>query len=241
MKLVYFDEGTITDYLTILNNGTLLEIHDEKNESKKSASVAGNIGIAPRLSKLFSGFIGVGVDMNAQLGKSADKLIQKSITNALLSDFLSESRKQSNGLCKLENHKVFPEKNSIAYYQTISPYLVMTEGDVEISDGIRISISKMYEALKFSKGYYEMLAFDDEALKVFRFNNNAFSNNYNVADLEQMNLSFWGFKVGTMDRSDLDFQQYMARKVNDEVLTSFHDDRSKEILDVYDIVLAGVV
>ncbi len=44
-----------------------------------------------------------------------------------------------------------------------------------------------------------------------------------------------------MDRSDLDFQQYMARKVNDEVLTSFHDDRSKEILDVYDIVLAGVV
>ncbi len=110
MKLVYFDEGTITDYLTILNNGTLLEIHDEKNESKKSASVAGNIGIAPRLSKLFSGFIGVGVDMNAQLGKSADKLIQKSITNALLSDFLSESRKQPNGLCKLENHKVFPGK-----------------------------------------------------------------------------------------------------------------------------------
>nr|WP_275887725.1 DUF6414 family protein [Enterococcus faecalis] len=92
-----------------------------------------------------------------------------------------------------------------------------------------------------NQGYYEMLAFDDEALKVFRFNNNAFSNNYNVADLEQMNLSFWGFKVGTMDRSDLDFQQYMARKVNDEVLTSFHDDRSKEILDVYDIVLAGVV
>lgn len=240
MKLVYFDEGTITDYLTILNNGTLLEIHDEKNESKKSAGVAGSIGIAPRLSKLFSGFIGVGVDMNAKLGKSADKLIQKSITNALLSDFLSESKKQPDGLCKLKNHKVFPEKNSIAYYQTISPYLVMTEGDVEISDGIRLSISKMYEALKFSKGYYELLALDEESLKVFRFNNNAFSNNYNVADLEQMNLSFWGFKVGTMDRYDLDFQQYMARKVNDEVLTSFQDNRSKEILDVYDIVLAGV-
>lgn len=240
MKLVYFDESTVTDYLTILNNGTLLQISNDQIKTQKSANMEANLGIAPRLSKLFSSFLNVGLDVDGKIGKSADKLIQKSITNALLSDFLTEAGNQQGGLRKLENYTVFPEKNSIAYYQTISPYLSMTEGDFDIGDGIRLSISKMYESLKFSKGYYEMLASDKKTFKVFRFNNEAFSNNYNVADLEQMRLSFWGFRVGEMNRRDLDFQQYMDRKVSGEVLTTFADNQNKDLLEVYDIVLAGV-
>lgn len=248
MKIVYFDEGTVNDYLTILNKGVLVEIDERSKATNKSVKTEGQFGVSPTLSKVLSMFFTVEGNASASYGKSTENIMKRSISNALLSDFLESAKSEKNGLVELNDFRVSPMMNSIAYYQTISPYLSMTEGNIDIGDGLSMSINKMYEALKFSKGYYEMIAEKDSKQCIFRFNNSAFSNNYSISDLEQMKLLFYGFKVGTMDKDDLDFEKYMDKKTkeNKEMLTVItndeieKDDEEKNYLDVYDIVFAGV-
>lgn len=248
MKIVYFDEGTVNDYLTILNKGVLVEIDEKNNTTSKSGKTEGQFGVSPTLSKVLSMFFTIEGKTNASYGKSAENIMKRSISNALLSDFLESAKFEKNGLVKLNGFRISPMMNSIAYYQTISPYLSMTEGNVDIGDGLSISINKMYEALKFSKSYYEMVAEKNSNQFIFRFNNSAFSNNYSISDLEQMELLFYGFKVGTMDKEDLDFEKYMDKKTKKtkEILTVItndeieKNDKEKNYLDVYDIVFAGV-
>ncbi|EME7187771.1 hypothetical protein OSF85_002558 [Enterococcus faecium] len=250
MKIVYFDEGTVNDYLTILNKGILVKTDEKSKSSNGSGKVEGKFGVSPTLSKVFGMFFTMEGNAAASYGKSTEKIMKRSISNALLSDFLEYAKSgnsEKNGLVELEKFRVSPMMNSIAYYQTISPYLSMTEGNIDIGDGLSMSINKMYEALKFSKGYYEMIAEKDDKQCIFRFNNSAFSNNYSISDLEQMELLFYGFKVGSMDKNDLDFQKYMAKKTeeNKEVLTVIGDneidEKNSNYLDVFDIVFAGVI
>lgn len=246
MKVVYFDEGTATDFLTIKNQSILIEVNKKDSKSNIDASAKGSLGISPAFSKIVNVMFSAQGSGEISSGKSKEKLVQKSITNALLSDFINFIKSDANvndEIIELSEFSVVPEVNSIAYFQTISPYMMMTEGKVDIDDGISVSINKMHSAFEFGKGYYEMIAVkENEEDKIFRFNNKAFVNNYSISDLEQMDLIFYGYHVGRIDRDDLDFVKYMEKKNINKVYSSFDEiiNQDKKRLDVYDIVLAGV-
>ena len=93
-----------------------------------------------------------------------------------------------------------------------------------------------------------LLKTEENSQSVLRFNLKAFKNNYNLVDLSKMNLTFYGIKVGTCGEDNLSIDkefvfQPTAEKVTAEDIiegkTSADKDEKK--LDVYDVVLAGVV
>ncbi|HCD7270459.1 TPA: hypothetical protein NDZ16_002844, partial [Staphylococcus aureus] len=83
---------------------------------------------------------------------------------------------------------------------------------------------------------------------IVRFNNKAFVNNYNLTDLSQMQLTLYGVKVGIIDINQLNFQNAInsigfqnkvVTSISEETVNrSFNNEQS--ILEMYDIILAGV-
>ncbi|HBP2866434.1 TPA: hypothetical protein L5Y54_002558, partial [Staphylococcus aureus] len=75
-----------------------------------------------------------------------------------------------------------------------------------------------------------------------------FVNNYNLTDLSQMQLTLYGVKVGIIDINQLNFQNAInsigfqnkvVTSISEETVNrSFNNEQS--ILEMYDIILAGV-
>ena len=109
-----------------------------------------------------------------------------------------------------------------------------------------MDISKMDEAFKNAKGYYEIIAeketegFNDK--RILRFNINAFRNSYNISDLLKMDLEFYAIRVGRVSEEMLDINKELG--VEEKIFTAFEDlissDNQSSELDVYDVILAGV-
>src|SRR5699024_11530704 len=85
------------------------------------------------------------------------------------------------------------------------------------------------------------------ALPIFRFNINAFKNDYSLADLSKMNLTYYGVQVGTCKQRELgidkefEFQNKPAEVTAESILGADGETQKQEdSLAVYDIVLAGV-
>ena len=57
----------------------------------------------------------------------------------------------------MKDFQIYIMENSIAYFQTITPYLGMTERNLKVDENLAIRISKMYDTLKLGKGYYEVI------------------------------------------------------------------------------------
>ena len=111
---------------------------------------------------------------------------------------------------------------SIAFFKMFTPYLIMTSSNIKTNE-ISFDISKMDEAFKSGKGYYELLATHKNKSCVFRFNIEAFRNNYSIADLTKMDLVYYGVKVGKVDISMLD------------ISNEFNGEKSTTITSAYDI------
>lgn len=109
---------------------------------------------------------------------------------------------------------------------------------------LAISINKMYDTLRLSKGYYELLAIKGDEKKIVRFNNAAFKNNYGISDLLQMDLKLYGVKVGTGNEKQFDFLKVFSDE-DKKVVTDFKQveneitEQSND-LEIYDIILVGV-
>ncbi|MEW6010350.1 MAG: DUF6414 family protein [Euryarchaeota archaeon] len=242
-RIVYFDELGAADYLTI--NGELVEqIITEISEKNK------NIGAETKLKgwakvSLWP-WVGGSADGNvkADIEKSNSNMIKTTISNALLSDFLE---KREEDIEILTNNYLEPYPNSIAFFKMFTPYLKMFSNDsTTTDDGVPLNISNMDEAFEYGKGYYEMIANpkieeENENKKILRFNINAFRNNYTIADLTKMDLTYYMVKVGSANEDSLDIIKEFDM---DEKLISWKDmTNSKDdekVLDVYDVILAGV-
>ncbi|MGF7436620.1 DUF6414 family protein [Lentilactobacillus senioris] len=249
IKPVYFDEESAIDYLTIINKGVKQTKTEKGDDLSNSEDLSVNLGLSPKLAKLFS-FIGSG-SVGAEISHSGQRIISSSVTNAVLSDFINcfpkkDRHENVSGVSIFTNYIVHPVKDSIAYYQAISPYMYMTNGTVDINDeNITVDVSKIYDALKLGKGYYELVASREEPEDtcIFRFNNDAFVHNYGIGDLFQMNLVYYAINVGEMNADDLNFENYIDSIVDDEVImTKFPDESDSSqtnMLKMYDVVLAG--
>ena len=240
-KIVYFDENSATDYLTILNGGTLL-ISDSEEEKVGNNT---EIKAGARLKVLFNSLFVSGsanLDSNIGASTSGENFIKTTISNTTLSDFIEIVRESDSDIKCMKGYSIHIMPNSIAYFQTITPYLAMTEGRICVDGDFAINMNKMYDTLRLGKGYYELLAIKETEKVIFRFNNEAFKNNYGISDLLQMNLNFYGVEVGKGKEDQFDFSKMFSDE--GKIITDFEqvvvDSNEDKLFPIYDIILAGV-
>ena len=223
VKVVYFDETAATDYITIQNGG---QIDWTTTENKE------------RLAKI----IAESGNTNANIDTNTSKLIKSTVTNTLLTDYISMASTDKN-IRQFHNDGVYAPENSISMYRMYSSYL-----NIVPKEQIPIDLEGLNNALLGERGYYQMLLNGEkEPSCVLRFNINAFKNDYSLADLSKMNLSYFGVKVGQCTKEQLSLEKEFEIRPSTntpnvkEIVTGETRKSSTKFLDVYDIVLAGVM
>lgn len=242
IKVVYFDETAATDYITIQNGGQIDWTTTENKE--KLAKIIAEIDVQAKGGFNLFSFIKTSVSghSNANIDANTSKLVKNTITNTLLTDYISAASSDKN-IRQFHNDGVYAPKNSISMYRMYSSYL-----NIVPKDQIPIDLEGLNNALLGERGYYQMLLNSEtEPTCVLRFNINAFKNDYSLADLSKMNLSYFGVKVGQCTKEQLslekEFEMQQQKKTPDvkEIVTGETMILSNKPLDVYDIVLAGVM
>lgn len=244
IKIIYFDEGSATDYLYILDGG--------KSQSKEEHVVTKTTEIATGAEAQAGARIGVltsitgklGIDGSADFSREGSKIISKALESTLLTDYLKCSEKNiGNHIHVFADCQPYPHPGSFAYFKMITPYLLMTEGKVPIAQGLNINLAMVDQALDSGRGYYELVADTSDKKIVLRFNTSAFRNNYSLSDLMKMKLTYHAIEVGTITPAKLTMQNEFGKNVETEIsgydIVEEANDSSNE-LKVYDVILAGV-
>ena len=138
-KIVYFDENSATDYLTILNGGSLVISDSEEEKVGDTAEIK----VGAKLKILFNSlFVSGSANLDSNIGAytSGENFIKTTISNTTLSDFIDAVTVDDSDIKCLKGYSIYVMPNSIAYFQTITPYLAMTEGQFHI-DGDFVSPS----------------------------------------------------------------------------------------------------
>lgn len=240
VKIVYFDEPTAQDYIDIVNGGRL-DWSKEENQKRMAeilteieAQAKGGFNIINILKASLSGTI------NSSLSGDASRILDATLKNTLLTEYIALACKDKN-IKQFENDGVYAPNNSVSMYKMYSSFLPIVP-----KEQLPFDMEKLNEALLGERGYYAMLLSDEEIpTSVLRFNVKAFKNNYNLADLSKMKLTYYGVKVGTCKFEELSIENEFNYKV-DKKLPSAEEildgqAENEDILNVYDIVLAGVV
>ena len=242
IKVVYFDETAATDYITIRNGGQIDWTTTENKEKlakligEIEAQSKGNFNIFSFLKASLSGNLNTSIDINN------NKLVTSTITNTLLTDYILMASNDKN-IRQFHDDGVYAPANSISMYKMYSSYL-----NIVPKDQIPIDLEGLNNALLGERGYYQMLLNSEkEPTCVLRFNINSFKNDYSLADLSKMKLSYFGVKVGECTKEQLslekEFEMNDSSSIIDvnEIVTGKKMTETKNSLDVYDIVLAGVM
>ena len=241
IKIVYFDDGSATDYLNIYDGGNVVRTSDDVENQNTELATKVSSKLFAKLSWL--PFVGGEAEVGASAGLSlnSSSLIKTTLSNTVLTDFLSKVKGDTERIVKFDGFKVSAYKNSIAFLKMFTPYLKITTSDFT-SEGFTFDLSRVDEAFESGKGYYELISVKDSNRYVFRFNIEAFRNNYGIADLTKMNLTYYGIKVGSVDVNLLDINKefnFEQGSINSAFDIEEAQTNSNE-LDVYDILLAGV-
>ena len=228
LKIVYFDEAFVADFMQIIAGGELkktTEFITEVNSGiEGTAGIEGGVGTEKNaLSKIFTFLSGATINaeasVNTNLSRKSDRIAKNILENTLLADFIAlldaDQRRPKNKRCG--GIKVFPkvivrpEVNSFSYIMLIAPFLSMIDGELpfKTSDGdaMKIDITKIEEAIEKGRGYYEFVATVDGKDVILRFNRSAFRNSYTMSDLPKMRLTYYAIHVGQIEKSDLQVQK----------------------------------
>lgn len=250
VKIVYFDEGSATDYIQIHNGGSLYcETSDESSRhTRGSIEGKGGVGIGSKIQALlFKGY----AQADGALGVAfrEDAVMKSVITNTVLTDFLEIVEGDGDRqISVLENLRIGQIAVSLSSFSLLTPYFSMFKGGQGIPAGdFTIAVDKLDSTLSSAKGYFEFLGSDKEESRVIlRFNGAAFKNNYRPSNLLNMNLKLCAVCVGEGRLSDLraekelEVESVPAETDPDyaEASTDPIDDDDK--LPMYDVILAGV-
>jgi 6-phosphofructokinase len=242
IKVVYFDDASATDYLYIYDGGSIVQTSEKVKDKSKEIANRTSAGVFAKLSWLpFLGGEG-STEIDTELSYKGSSLLKTTLSNTVLTDFLSKVSADSDRIIKFQGYRVRAHKNSLAFFKMFTPYLIMTNSDVN-SEGMSLNLSRMDEALESGKGYYELIAENISCNRyVFRFNIDAFRNNYSIADLTKMDLCYYGIKVGQVDLDLLDIQKEFNFE-QPSINSAFDIENSVSAINeiaVYDIMLAGV-
>lgn len=267
LKVIYFDEAFVADFMQIIAGGELKKttefITEVNSDIEGNAGADASIGTEKNgLSKIFSFLSGATINVeagvNANLSKKSDRIAKNILENTLLADFIAlldaDKRRTKNKRCAgikiFPNIIVRPEVNSFSYMILIAPFLSMIDGELPIKtdDGnaMKIDITKVGEAIEKGRGYYEFISTIDGKDVILRFNRNAFRNSYTMSDLPKMQLTYYAIRVGQIDKTDLQVQkefEFGNTKMSKRVDYASISDNSATTaeIEVYDVVLAGVL
>lgn len=241
LKVVYFDESSAIDYLDIYNGGLKVEVSGKQKKRRTFTGAGGEAGVKTGiLFKALQPFLNIKASVQAEghLSRIGESIIQTTISNTVLSDYLKTAGEDKN-IIQIEKYQVSAYKNSISFMKMYTPYLNMIDMD---NAGIRFS--ELDSILEKGKGYYELVAEGEEEKIILRFNMHAFRNNYNLVDLTKMDLKFYSVEVGKMFLGDLDAENEFDLN-KEKILTSADllDTKTENRLDevkVYDVILAGI-
>lgn len=243
IKVVYFDDQSATDYLYIYDGGAKVQTSDKVKEKSGEIANKTSAGLFAKLSWLPFFSSEASTEIDSSFGYKSNSLIRTTLSNTVLTDFFEKIKEDDKRILRFVNYTVKAYKNSIAYFKMFTPYMTMTKSNI-VSDGIVFEVAKMDEAFKSGKGYYEMVATSGAETCVFRFNISTFRNNYGIADLTKMNLVYYGVMVGKVDINLLDISNEFNGEKVATINSAFDIEEntvdSSNIVDVYDIMLAGV-
>lgn len=111
------------------------------------------------------------------------------------------------------------------------------------------------EVLLNAKGYYELVAISGRKKKrVVRFNLDGLRNNYKLHDLQKMNLTMYGIRVGKCLEESLKFEKDImgdSESAEEQKIPTGYNPHKKEQsdpensgkdieLEIIDIILAGI-
>ena len=156
IKIVYFDEGSATDLLYVLAGGknTDKKEHIISNTSELAIGAEAEASKSVGVLSLFSAKIGI--DGNADLSREGNTIITKALENTILTDYLSCAEKEGKDYIRVfSGCRPYPYPKSFAFFKMLTPYLKMTDGNIEVADGLKLNLSLMDEAFDRGGGYYE--------------------------------------------------------------------------------------
>lgn len=239
IKIVYFDEESASDLLDIVTGGKETSLSELNKE--RAAEVEANAGAKASAKFNWLPFFGGSVEAGAAASVSAvgRSILNKTLSNTILTDYLRKCC-ELNCIKKLKGLTVTAPHESAAFMKMFTPYLAMLE-----LNEFPLNLAELDSALTSAKGYYELVGQDKNGEKqILRFNIQAFRNNYGLVDLGRMHLIFHGIHVGKASESSLTMKAEMEPNTSSQVnALDVVDGTSTEqspLLDVYDIVLAGV-
>lgn len=245
IKIVYFDEGSATDFIYVLEGGK----STDKKEHIVTKATELAVGAEAELSKsagilsIISAKVAAGA--NADFSREGSTIITKAIENTILTDYLEHTEKEIKPYIRVfQNCTPYPYPKSFAFFKMLTPYLKMTDGQVAIDSGLSLNLALIDDALDSGRGYYELMAKCDGETVVLRFNIKAFRNNYFISDLVKMNMDYHAIEVGTVDIGSLTMESEFGDKHEKEIsgfdiIDNYKATNSDEI-KVYDVILAGV-
>jgi hypothetical protein len=241
IKVVYFDEESASDYLDITAGGKAASTSEQVKERTKKLHAEVDAKVSAKLSWL--PFIGASGETGAGFaGSRAGKsILSKTLSNTILTDYLAQVE-DDDRVKRLSGLRVAAPQGSMAYMKMYTPYMIIAKTDEH-----GIDLARLDEALEGAKGYYELLGQDaaDGSKCVLRFNIRAFRNSYGLTDLGRMRLVFHGILVGQTTEDGLNLQAEMSNDPSAQPVTAWElldgrDASVKPLLDVYDVLLAGV-
>lgn len=243
IKVVYFDEEAASDYITIHNGGQIDWTTTENKE--KLAKIIGEIDAQAKGSvNVFSLFkASMSGKANAMVDAETNKIFERTLRNTIITDYLSIASKDDSIHC-FKNAGVYAPEESVSLYKMYASYL-----NVVPKDQMPIDVNELNKAILGERGYYQMLLNNEEKpTSVLRFNNAAFKNNYSLADLSKMNLSYYAVKVGACTLDQLSLENEFSNNIPKhnhidvaDVIDGVDLNNENDALDMYDVVLAGVV
>lgn len=264
-KVVYFDEGSVTDYIQIVAGGKLEKttelLNETNNEGKAGVGGKANVGIGGVLKALVGFETSASVESSLETSFNTNQMAKNIVKNTILTDFIDAIEKitstdkncerSNSAIHKFEGYSISAPKESMSYIALISPYFSMLKGDSSIPAGdFNIAIEKLDNTIRNAKGYYEFVGKKGEAKVIFRFNIKSFKNNYKAADLLKMDINLYAIKVGKSSVEKLNFNNEFEIEDNFSKKDNPEYEKRKEVengnveadieLDVYDVLLAGV-
>ena len=241
IKIIYFDNSTAIDYINIINEGeiTVEEINKVMNESGAEVNVDGEA----KASLLNMLKLSVGLKSNINLSNSSEKIVNSTLTTNMMVEFIKFA-KEDKKIEQIKEVKLSTDKETASYIKSVSPYLALLKDTNEIPEFKDFNIAKFDEVISQAKGYYEFIAKNkDDKEIILRFNGDGFRNNYKFNDLLKMDLTYYGIKVGKCFKDDIKFVNEINQEEKIVTINDFNvscNNSNSDLLDIYDIILAGV-
>ena len=244
LKVIYFDEEAVIDYITISDGGKaiseIINTEQETDTSKLESETSTGFKIP-----FFTWFnLQAKIGINSNINNINDGVVKSTLTNTILTDYIKKADTDEK-IKKISNYQITPIKDSVSYYKMYTPYMLLIKKELNDKISAEVDITKIDEVLKETKGYYEFLATNGKEQVIIRFNISSFKNNYKINNILGMNLLLYGVNVGSAEKDDFsiekEFEQNESKEITaDEILEVTSKAPEHKKLKIYDIVLAGV-